>query len=736
MAAPAAASGAIVPAQLGFLAIFNPSLGSTDDTIDDQIVYYASATTQHAARKRRHKTTGRPTDVVSQEERNERLRQIGLAQGMINFSRGFADGASLDGVDTDKARVVTHELEPGWWVIAVSSRQDILHDVLITTPQSIDFTKVPLPPRLPIKSEAQAETHEYSSREVKPGALILRDLLRAHSIFLMHHDTSLSAMFVRTRRDKSVAVLGRYWDLFLSTWSVMVHGNPARDILGGINVAASGELGVGVGEEERGSGEREVLEGLVGRIEGLVDLVVAKFGEEEENPAATEVTKTPWLGSGREPAAEDGAIFLGAGALSRKSVRDVSHWMEDLYQWGEHAYGVIDSPTSTRRPRRTNKPDDGSTALPAGEPAERAVKSHEEPSGAPDASELDDGALDKMLGYMKLGYGSYWTIPGTGGSATPEPPNTEQPSAIEDQAPRRPKLTQRTSSDALGHYLIGLKGSVEEEPDDASDSEPRNSRTVLRTIHVELEGQHHDVTSFVRDLGHPSSSLAQSQVTGNMLPGYDSHNVNKAEKLRVVVYANRPFLFVFLFRLRTDSLAWDGLYRSLHYQLAPLKKPLLASTRYRPDAAVSAANSTIYNLVWDPPALTVRSTIPNIPDVTNGAGLVSRRRGQHASPFTEYPFCDAAPRRRRPGAYAQDEPRMVDCLDAFAGQPAPGRAGLARDVRRGGRGTEAACEAVGGTSVRRYTSSEGRAITQGSVAMALTARVSSLRALVSTPGVT
>lgn len=122
--APAPASGGAVPARLGFLAIFNPSLGKTDDTIDDQIVYYASVTTQ-SHRSRRRRTRGRPTDAVSQEERNERLRQIGLAQGMASFSRGFADGAPVDTIDTETSRVVMHELEPGWWILAVSPQTPI-----------------------------------------------------------------------------------------------------------------------------------------------------------------------------------------------------------------------------------------------------------------------------------------------------------------------------------------------------------------------------------------------------------------------------------------------------------------------------------------------------------------------------------------------------------------------------------------------------------------------------------
>lgn len=144
----------------------------------------------------------------------------------------------------------------------------------------MDLTQVRLPPKLPTSSEPEPEhTVEYSSRDLKPASLLLQDLLRAHSIFLLHHDSSLQSLFSNAGRPRFVMLLARCWDLFLSTWNVNLHGNPARSVYRGINVAASGELGVGVGEEERGSGEREVLEGLVGRIEGLVDVVVSKFGE-------------------------------------------------------------------------------------------------------------------------------------------------------------------------------------------------------------------------------------------------------------------------------------------------------------------------------------------------------------------------------------------------------------------------------------------------------------------------
>lgn len=443
----------------------------------------------------------------------------------------------------------------------------------------------------------------------------------------------------------------------------MLHGNPAREIFGGINIAASGELGFGVGEEDRGSGEREVLEGLVGRIDGLVDIVVSKFGDPE--PLAEKETAgtdpSQWLGTGQEPGPEDGVIFLGTGALSRKSLRDVTHWMEDLYTWGDHAYGVIESPTSVRRARRpppTEDPvpqeigrasrrasktvytDASLDSIPEGTESKdikttepRAGSKHSpghaqknaSPKARSDQNKVENGgSMHKMASYLKMGYGTYWSIPGGGsGDAPPEafkrmPQQNvaKQPATISNPPFKTP--SRRSSAGVAGHFLIGLKGDIEEdltgegrEEEDNSDPE-YNSRTVLRTINVELESEHRSEATVINNFVHPASILTQSQVMGNMVPGYNSHDLNKAKKLRVVVYVNRPFIFALFFGLRTDSLAWDPLYRSLHHQLAPLKKPLLASTRYRPDRP--NAGSSIHDLVWDPRSLTVHSTIPNIPE--------------------------------------------------------------------------------------------------------------------------
>lgn len=88
-------------------------------------------------------------------------------------------------------------------------------------------------------------------------------------------------------------------------------------------------------------------------------------------------------------------------------------------------------------------------------------------------------------------------------------------------------------------------------------------------------------------------------------------------------------MFTFLFDLRTPSLTLPSFYRSIHHQLGPLQRPLLSSTSplnvtrriYFSDSdagekkrSSSVINNPIYDLVYDPGNLTVRSSIPNIPE--------------------------------------------------------------------------------------------------------------------------
>jgi len=74
----------VIPAQLSFLAIYNPLLGPTDETLSDQIVFYTS----RSSRLRRTESNAvDDSNDDSKDESNDRLRRIGLAQGMVGFAK-------------------------------------------------------------------------------------------------------------------------------------------------------------------------------------------------------------------------------------------------------------------------------------------------------------------------------------------------------------------------------------------------------------------------------------------------------------------------------------------------------------------------------------------------------------------------------------------------------------------------------------------------------------------------
>jgi hypothetical protein len=560
-------------------------------------------------------------------------------------------------------------LEDGWWILA-----------------STDLTRRP---SLAKATKGQPEPAvEYSAREVAPTPLLIAQLLQAHSVFLLHHAGSLGDLLSRLGRPAFTSILDRYWTKFARNWDVLLHGNPAADVFNATKLAGGGEIGVGVGEEEWGSGEREVLEDFVQRTEGLVDLVVGRYGnspDDSTNSAAmlpgTESARGPWLGNGDASRAADGIVFSGVGALSRRSLATVSQWMEAIFRHGESAYGVGENPSSRPRPRRRrrgpgkvdlqsglrpvakeephpkvrspySKPPDlrrsamENAATPPGIPAplvnsvERslldATKGAERrspQSAAAQNSQEEQSSYfdtDTMLKYLKLGYGSSWTINPKGFSSTKDESSLPesgagdgddsskedtqkpleqldpQPETSDDEDRSNEPFVQRLEQ-SIGRFLIGLSGDLENTEFEADDTEngetqPRQSpqRVFMRTLVVQLLDRRR------------SRSPAKLATT---LDPYD--------KVQVAVYIHQPFIFVFLFGLQTPSLTMPGFYRSIHHQLGPLQKPLLRSTDPRriPERLAEAVGesadqlgaSGIYDLVFDPSKLTVRTSIPNIP---------------------------------------------------------------------------------------------------------------------------
>ncbi|KAK6379265.1 hypothetical protein LTS17_006183 [Exophiala oligosperma] len=732
----------VIPAQLSYLAIYNPSLGPTDDTLHDQIAfYYSREPEERPGRQQKEGTVAQEDQRHEGEGQNERLRQVGLAQGMVNFVKNFSSETPLESIETEKARVVLKEVEPQWWILASI---DLTRLPTAAATQSIRKTSNLGNDGRSNETGATAPI-EYSSREVAPSHLLVAQLVQAYRGFLLHHASSLSELWKKHENNRRLFCdqLDRYWTRFFWNWDVLLHGNPAADLYDAVKLSGGGELGMGVGEEEWGSGEREVLEGFASRTEGLLDLIVGRYGdapvaelaEQEDNGTQAKLATTdpaPWLGNDENPRAQDGIIFSGIGGLSKRSLITVSKWMESIYMHGEGAYGVGDNPTSrSRRRRKTRKARSKSSQNPnrshqqqkeevhpkiaspkykAPDLRRKAIENNAAPPGIPPplvsaverslneattkASEIsqepsnqhtessnqnqaESGSLfgtENMIKYLSLGYGSSWTLnpkgfgagKDTGGATTDTEDDTSKsqvhleeqlqevdptPEVSDEETPFVQRLEQ-----SIGKFLVGLSGDLEnaEFEDDgsarpsgqdqdteqvpASPSWNKSNRIFLRTLTMEMSSLR--ITQLMHaEADRPSSRRSSTNVKSDSAEGKTSAaaSVDGAqrspvthEKVQVAVYVHQPFIFVFLFQLRTPNLTVPGFYRAIHHTLGPLQKSLLRSTdperwkeRVReallPPSESSAPEQAqneppeIYDLIYDPAKMTLRLSIPNIP---------------------------------------------------------------------------------------------------------------------------
>ena len=343
---------------------------------------------------------------------------------------------------------------------------------------------------------------------------MIKQLRRAHYLFLLHHDVTLETLYQRIGRAPFCARLDRFWRKFAWNWDVLLNGNPAVEVYDGIKLSAGGELGIGVGEEEWGSGEREVLEDFVSRTDGLVDLVVSRFGE-----PSMDAGLSPWLGSGVYPRPSDGIIFSGVGAISRESLVRVSHWIEWIYTYGDSAYGASEDPTAPRRRKQKRRqrgrlPVRGSPgssqpdqSLPPGIPrplvvgtpqraqsAERKDSPQPSDNNSPARSEQsnDRSGLrpDVFMKYLTLGYGSWLT--GTPSSHPrvsalkddAESSDTREDSGESTVEQSKPNVQQ------IGKFVVGLRDDNDREASAQSpEGIPEGSPTRQvdrRILHVRL----------------------------------------------------------------------------------------------------------------------------------------------------------------------------------------------------------------------------------------------------------
>ena len=363
---------------------------------------------------------------------------------------------------------------------------------------------------------------------------MIKQLRRAHSLFLLHHDITLEDLYQRVGRSTLCARLERFWGRFAWNWDVLLCGNPAVDMYDGIKLSAGGELGIGVGEEQWGSGEREVLEDFVSRTDGLVDLVVSRFGDlptHNESPNKAGEVNPPenghyWLGTGAYPRSSDGVLFSGVGAVSRASLVRISQWMEWVYTYGVSAYGVSEDPTSPRR-RKSRKRQRGrlpirgpavpsnqhDQSLPPGIPRPLVVgtppppqgsdgKSSPLPSDSSSPARSEQGSdwsslrPEVFMKYLTLGYGSWFSAMS---SSHPRVSALKHESTDQDESSSdtkedtkeesTPSEQSKPKAQDIGKFLIGLRdenGDPSGQSPEGNPGDRTKAQLDRRILHVHL----------------------------------------------------------------------------------------------------------------------------------------------------------------------------------------------------------------------------------------------------------
>ncbi|KAI5809716.1 hypothetical protein DFH27DRAFT_494874, partial [Peziza echinospora] len=665
----------ITPAQLFSLAIYNPSLGATDRTVNDQILFYTARTPQTP---------------------NEKLRQIGLAQGVVEFSRGFTRSENLSNIETEKSRIVITEVEEGWWALAY-----------------IDNTRI---------TSGEPEHTEYSSREVSQPQLLIAQITSAYQQYRFHYGT-FSENIKTLGREEFCRRMDRYWLRWAWKWDVILSGNPAIDVWNGTKIA----------QPRLGATVREVLGAIVAQEQaveggGFVDMVVGRYGKVEESeqpkdgslsaqlepprassglgflwPASTESESSSRNHSPARPpslipspsprladrgpkdlTAQDGCIFLGTGKLHPQSVRDISVWASNLYRFGNDGANRLHKKKKGKRPRNQRFPSspnlyshasgassaepsplvergrpgsaDASPVIPESAPSpavrqrpQSLIAAHRTPleirerstsvasqsrrattttTPAPTPASGTPTSNGKFLSILTFGWAG--SSPTRGKDQVAQTPVITEANVERRSQPGSPRIsvTERRGvprNQDGPRFLYGYTGNLDEDDGDEADSglqiegldsSAAGGKITHRSVWLyEMEqsgGNRGDATSAVD--GVDSTKGKEVSPTDGKVPNQSNL---KLKEYRMVVYINKPFIFILIFRPNTPRLLTPTLYRSLHLRLNPLRTSLVPSkaptpAKTRPRAATNS-KPIVYDLLYDPQTLIISSSIPNIP---------------------------------------------------------------------------------------------------------------------------
>lgn len=78
--------------------------------------------------------------------------------------RSFSNGETVDSIETEKSRIVLHELEKGWWILAVRRpRRTSVLDHANTRSPSTSPSSPPQPPKTPARPSPPSNTRRARS---------------------------------------------------------------------------------------------------------------------------------------------------------------------------------------------------------------------------------------------------------------------------------------------------------------------------------------------------------------------------------------------------------------------------------------------------------------------------------------------------------------------------------------------------------------------------------------------
>ncbi|KAI5778199.1 hypothetical protein EDC01DRAFT_363061 [Geopyxis carbonaria] len=613
----------ITPASPYSLAIYNPSLGPTDDTLQEQLVFFTSSS-------------------GASHTLDEKLRQIGLAQGVVEFARGFSRVNNCTIVETQKARFITIEIEePGWWLLT-----------------QIELSYIHNPTTHPAVSE-------YSAREVSPVQILVSQLRKAYAQFRFRYGT-FQSNWDGLERSIFYKRLEKYWHRWVwKKWEIMLKGSPVVNLLSENYIKMSG----GRPGQELRSQERDFLEGWAKKetSRGLIDLVVTRVGTEptetlkdvedtHREPSRLRFWPISITGKGTsdldiakarqicltDNILKEGCIFRGIGEIETSSVIDIITFLAEQ-QNIQDTINAGDVITGQRRRKNASRKSSTSTIRPMYEetgksslglsrsyPGSDSVQEHPakvstviqlEPNinrGTVSETQRTSNTNSKIMNLITFGWAGHTETQSAAPPTTPTGSQGPTPNKGCNTGVKSHNL--RSCTNKIGQFLIGFQGDLDVEDLD-DDFDTGTGRITTRSVWVQRK-----------------SCSTQSD------SDYGSDTIDKlnSNEFKLVIYTNSSLYFAMVFQANSQHLRSPSFYRSIHHQLSPLvqtiigfpmtsteKTPLKNSTGF-----ISSPIRPPYHIVLNTSNHCFYSTFPPIPELGNDSLGWTRTDALHVYTIT------------------------------------------------------------------------------------------------------